>query len=474
MNGLGHIRDGKHRSLPADFELRCTPDYISPTFPSGLAATLWVLTNELLANEWRERGEIESRQLGQLRSLLRFARDRCPLYAERMRAARLDPESMSGLAELRRMPVLTRTDLQDNFDRIRASQLPPHTDVTGELATSGSIGAPVRLLSTNITTLMWEACNIRDMVWAGIDPRRSLAVIRRFPEQFQQARTDTGAHGDGWGGNLDKCFATGPSHVMDISQDLDTQLSFLLNARSDYLLSYPSNLDILRRAVAERGLNLPGLKVVTAVGEVLFEHVRRGIETTFNVPVWDLYTCVETGYIASQCPGGTGYHVHEENVLLEILDENNEPCEPGQPGKVVVTALANYASPIIRYDVGDYSTEVPEPCPCGRRLMRLKEIIGRQRGQVLLPDGRIKFTQHLSHVMAEMAGIRQFKVIQHERDRLEMLIVPMDDFSENHKQKIIEEFREYLGFPVEISFTLVPRIERAPGGKYLDFVCKAT
>ncbi len=468
------FQDGKHRSLPAHYELRGTSDYNFPVLPTSRATSIWVLANALLENEWRDRSEIEARQLGQLRSLLQLAARHSPFYASRIRACGLDPGAVRRIEELRRMPLLTRADLQDNFEQIRCRELPPSTRVRGELATSGSTGSPVHLLGTNITSLMWAALNVRDHVWAGINPHGSLVSIRHCSEEARQAHTEEGLRVDDWAGSFGGSFRTGPAHLMDIGQDVEAQLALLIRTDPDYLLSYPSNLETLGRMLVEGEVNLPRLKLVMAVGEVLPQHMRHSIEAAFGTRVWDLYSSVEAGYIASQCPGGNGYHVHEENVLLEILDEDNEPCEPGEPGKVVVTALMNYAFPIIRSDLADYAVAMSEPCRCGRGLMGLKEIVGRQRGQLRLPDGRVKYNAYLSVVLRDVGQVRQFQVIQHSRDRVEVFIVPMEGFGDKQKRKITEEFHTFFGSPIRVSFTLVPRIERTPGGKYLDFICKAT
>ena len=97
-----------------------------------------------------------------------------------------------------------------------------------------------------------------------------------------------------------------------------------------------------------------------------------------------MYSSQEVGYIALECPTGESYHVQAENVLVEVLDDQDRPCSPGDVGRVVVTALHNFATPLLRYDIGDYA-EVGAPCPCGRGLPALRRIMGRQRNMALLP-----------------------------------------------------------------------------------------
>ena len=468
------IRDRRCKSLPPEFQLRGATGYARPMFPRGIGAHIAVVADQLLQNEWRDRPEIERRQLEQVRALLCFAKRQSPFYARRIGKCGLNPWVMKSLVALRRLPLLTRRDLQDHFDDIKARQLPEGTHEAGVGTTAGSTAAPVRVLATNVSQLMWHACMARSEVWAGVDMRRCTAVIRHFDDGPSGIFTSHGLDIADWGGVTAEAFVTGPSHAMDIGQDLEAQLSFIVRVNPHYLLSYPTNLAALGRMLSERGVRLSRLQVVQTIGELLAADVRQVIETAFGAPVTDLYSCVEAGYVASDCPAGHGYHVHEESVLLEILDEQGGPCAPGQCGKVVLTALTNYASPIIRYDVGDYATLAAGPCPCGRNLLRLSEIVGRQRGQVLMPDGRLRYSGHLLKVIRQTEAVRQFQVVQHEAARFEVRIVPMEHFGAQHRRAITEHFHSFLGFPAEVSFTVLPGIERTRGGKYLDFICEAT
>ena len=44
---------------------------------------------------------------------------------------------------------------------------------------------------------------------------------------------------------------------------------------------------------------------------------------------------------------------------------------PGEIGRLVVTRLHHFATPLLRYDIGDYA-EVGDACPCGRGLPVLR------------------------------------------------------------------------------------------------------
>jgi phenylacetate-CoA ligase len=77
--------------------------------------------------------------------------------------------------------------------------------------------------------------------------------------------------------------------------------------------------------------------------------------------------------MALQCPDHPHYHVLAENCLLELLDAAGRPA---RAGRVVVTPLHNFATPLLRYDLGD-EAEFGPPCACGRALPVLTRISRR-------------------------------------------------------------------------------------------------
>ena len=100
-----------------------------------------------------------------------------------------------------------------------------------------------------------------------------------------------------------------------------------------------------------------------------------------------MYSSQEFGYIALQCPDAHTYHVQSEAVYVEILDGPGGPCRPGEVGRVVISTLHNYATPLLRYEMGDYA-ETGGDCVCGRTLPVLNRIVGRERNMWIMPNGQ--------------------------------------------------------------------------------------
>ena len=48
-----------------------------------------------------------------------------------------------------------------------------------------------------------------------------------------------------------------------------------------------------------------------------------------------------------------------ELLIVELLDENNQPVAPGKPGEVTITTLGVEGMPLLRYKTGDICIAAP-------------------------------------------------------------------------------------------------------------------
>ena len=133
-----------------------------------------------------------------------------------------------------------------------------------------------------------------------------------------------------WSPILEPLLETGPLYGMDIRQDPRRQIKWLQEVNPDYLLSHTSNLELLANMLLDEPRQFPKLIAIQAISETLTPEAQARIESAFHVPVKNLYSCAEAGYLASPCPAGDGLHVHAENVILELLDDADQPCAPAQ------------------------------------------------------------------------------------------------------------------------------------------------
>lgn len=130
------------------------------------------------------------------------------------------------------------------------------------------------------------------------------------------------------------------------------------------LVGYPTFLDQL--ALEQRAGRLAlDLVLVVSVSEWVEPAARERIEAAFGCPLRDSYAASEFLALGFGCRE-RWLHVNADWVVLEPVDEEFRPVEPGETSHTtLVTNLANRAQPVVRHDIGDRVTVRPEPCPCG-------------------------------------------------------------------------------------------------------------
>jgi phenylacetate-CoA ligase len=328
------------------------------------------------------------------------------------------------------------------------------------------------VVGTGLTQLFWNCSTLRDHLWHRRAPGATLAAIRSLAGDVGHA--PEGLAADDWGPSTRGIVKTGPSYTLNIHSTVDEQVDWLLRRDPDYLLTYPSNLLALVQHSQSNGWRLGRLQGARTFGELLEPHVRKACRSVWSVDVVDMYSSQEVGYIALECPESDEYHVQSENVLVEVLDEAGQPCQPGQVGRLVVTALHNFALPLLRYDIGDYA-EVGAPCACGRGLPVLKRIMGRQRNMAILPDGRRRWPAielAESDELADFPPIHQFQLIQRTTSAMEMLLVVLRPLTASDEDRLRGWITTALGHPFDVSFRYVDSIPRSPLGKFEDFRCE--
>ncbi|WP_292959365.1 phenylacetate--CoA ligase family protein, partial [Neptuniibacter sp. UBA6509] len=398
-------------------------------------------------------------QLKQAQSLLYVAQRSVPLYQDRI------PKISGALnrEQWEKIPVLSREELVGaKAQLINKKPLKGH-DQLNEITTSGSTGMPITAYGTQVTRAFWDAFTLREHLWHKRDFSGKLISIR--PEQGEPGKP---LKGSSWGGGAAAVFKTGPAGVLNSRTDISAQLEWLQAENPEYLLSLPSILSELALKCEEQQIELPNLKQIRSYGELLTQATRDICQRVWKVDITDVYSTQEVGYIAMQCPEQGNYHIQSEGLMVEILDEDDRPCNVGETGRVVVTTLLNFGAPLIRYAVGDYA-QLGEPCGCGRGMPVIQKIMGRQRNMMKTPDGRTHWPSFPASYW-NLDKIKQLQLVQKALDTLLIRLVVTAPLDENEEGKLKALFIERFEYPFICEFEYLDSISRTKGGKYEDFM----
>jgi phenylacetate-CoA ligase len=341
-------------------------------------------------------------------------------------------------------------------------QLPGGHAPSEMLRTSGSTGEPVELRRTQVNAMMWHALTMREMFWQKTPFAGRMSVIRATNPEYA-------AHDD-WGAPVSWLFHTGKMELIPITEPVDQQLARLARFNPAVLIVYPSVLGALAMLSERTGVTLPALELIWTVGEALPEQVRERAARVFEARVCDNYSSNEAGTIALQCPDAHAYHTMDEALIVEVLRDDGTPCAAGETGRVVVTDLQNFSTPLIRYAIGDYA-EVAAPCSCGRGLGTLRRVSGRTRNLIAMPDGTRNWPLVGFSKFREIAPVVQYQMVQEARDTIEVRLVVERDLTPDEVVSLRETIQSALGYPFELRFTFHDgALPRGANGKFEEFV----
>ena len=427
-------------------------------------STLETLLARLLETEKLAPEKLADLQGGQLAILARHHATHSPHFKARLKAAGLAPAQLNSVAALAKLKPISRKNVQDAGAAFFASAIPQSHMPLGSIKTSGSTGEPVSLKKTAINRLFWAAFTIRDHQWNKRDYRGALSAIRANLDKYVLTKD--------WGSPVSTLFPSGPGQGIPITTPIHEQAKLLEGFNPHVLLVYPGNLDALCAHWEKHGLPPTRLAHLKTIGETVSDALRARARNITGRTIEDNYSSQEAGPIAIQCPHSDLYHIMAEALIVEVLDESDNACPKGKPGRVVITDLHNMASPVIRYDIGDFA-ETGDNCTCGRHLPTLRRILGRRRNLLTLPDGGQHWPITGFHHFSEVVDVLQYQMIQHSLGEVELRVVTAAPLTLSQEDGLRQIARKALGHPFTIRITgSRERLELGGNGKFEEFISR--
>ncbi|MGQ9722184.1 MAG: phenylacetate--CoA ligase family protein [Candidatus Jordarchaeum sp.] len=159
------------------------------------------------------------------------------------------------------------------------------------------------------------------------------------------------------------------------------QVDFMKKAGTTIYAGTPTFLKRLGEEAVKMNINPKKdlkLRIGLCGAEPLPMPLRKDLEETFGIELFDAYGVAELGVMSRECEYHNGMHLNEELFLVEMIDPKTlEKVAPGEEGEIVATTLEREAMPLIRYRTGDASAMTEETCVCGRTEARILGIRGR-------------------------------------------------------------------------------------------------
>ena len=331
-------------------------------------------------------------------ALVRFAYENSRFYNQKYAGLQLSKEGLQTSREFLRLPPLTRAELRENFEGIKADNVP--MSICRKARTSGSTDAPITVLHDRRhpeTPIRW-----RILSWWGVQPWENQAFIYRYNRPLLR--------------RIQNHILWWPTRrIFLAAANLDTRklnkfIGDFNRIKPTFLQGYVDVVFEFALYLLDHNIKIHPPKMVWVTSAPLFEEQRKLMEKAFGAPVCDQYGNTEILLIAAECPEQNGLHIMQDTVYIEFVDENNQPVPPNTSGKILLTDLTNFVFPLIRYEIGDEGKYKETRCSCGRPLPLMENVRGRQAMIIETPSGLCIKGEH---IMAMFDGyMKAFKEIQ--------------------------------------------------------------
>jgi phenylacetate-CoA ligase len=388
--------------------------------------------------QWLPREHLEELQSRRLRALMRWAYATVPYYHRAFRENGIRPDDIRTARDLRRLPVLTKQDVQEHGAMLRSR----NAKALRPAATTGSTGIPLTVYQDALSVAAGRAVMLRAL--RAHQVRLTDRMLRVTHRKHRRG--------------LHEQLGILPVTSVSVHAPAHELARAAKKVKPNVIDAYPSVLEAMAK---HRHLLPRTVHHLFSTTEMLTPHARRNVQEAFGAPVIDLYGAAEFPRLAWECPDGNGYHLDSDYAVIECTDEG-----------MLVTGLYNCGMPLIRYAIGDLGIPGEGVCGCGRGLQVLERIEGRTDDALVMPDGS-RISPRQVNVLDGLTGIRQYRIVQTRKDRIVAEVVPSGAMDDVLEAMVVTRIRQGLGrHQVDVFVKQVDAIPRGAGGKIRTVVSR--
>ncbi|WP_371371751.1 phenylacetate--CoA ligase family protein [Sporomusa aerivorans] len=384
------------------------------------------------AAECIERPQMEELQLTRLRQVVARVYENVSFYREALDDSRVGLNHIRSLRDIRLLPFTTKDDIRNNYPYGLFST--PLKKIVRLHASSGTTGKP--------TVVGYTKKDIE--LWAEMVTRIAVAAGAREDDVAQVAfgyGLFTGAFGLHYG--LEKLGAT---IVPASTGNTERQIMLMQDFGTTILVSTPSYSLYLAETAHSMGIDTRSLNVRLGLfgAEGCSDGMRQVIERLWGISAVENYGMSELigPGVSGECECKAGLHINEDHFYPEIIDPvTGAPLPYGETGELVITTMTKEGFPLLRYRTRDITSLNPEPCQCGRTLVRMNKVQGRTDDMLKIRGVNI----FPSQIESVLVGIREigphYNIIVRRKGYLDDLEVKVELADES----LLEDFRKLEG-----------------------------
>jgi phenylacetate-CoA ligase len=321
---------------------------------------------------------IRAEQRRALGEVINFASEQSSFWQRRLGEAKALLDQDGSVDDvIRALPVTTRKDLQDNFERMKVRVRGSVREDFMTVSTSGSTGKSVQVEKYLPEQLKYSsAITLFDVNLHKLRGNWDTMGLTSREEEKEKTPASRPHSLIGWRGQK----STRSASLRTLGELLDEL------ERGKYGGIFGNANQV--RLMAQEQLRNPRklkIKLVESWVDAVDDEFRVLVKKAFGCRVIDRYSSEELGAIALQCPKHNHLHLISPYFYMEVVDEHGDPVEQGQMGRIQITSLNNRTFPLLRYQLGDLVIAGP---PCSKvNWPTIEKIVGRVRDYIDGPNG---------------------------------------------------------------------------------------
>lgn len=403
---------------------------------------------------WISKDKLDRIRVDLLKEQIKNISNNIPFYQAFFKRSNLLLSDFTTINDLRKLPIITKEDVRGEADKF----LNKHLDFRKFFRShsSGSTGQPFCSYFDRRSWIRKKyTSKLRARMACGMRLGEKVAIFESEP--------------------VDKCEVLNNKHFardfllkvmrFSIFEDFERTFVRLSEFKPQNFYGPPSYFFQLAQFVKKKNVSLSFLKRIYTSSEFLESPVKKVIKNVFQVDIFDVYGSTEFKEVAWECKYHQGYHLSEDEVICEILNEN-EPAAPGEVGDIVLTDLRNCAMPLIRYRIKDRGKFLDKNCPCGRTFSLMQPLAGRASEYIQLSNGE-KISPFLFTTSIEKTeGLAQYQLIQKTENDLMVNVILLEGTNKEVLLKIEKILNNITRGLMRISIQECQKILVEENGKF--------
>jgi len=397
--------------------------------------------------ELKSSQEIKQFQEDELKKLLYYLKDNSTYYQRVFKLQNIQISDINTLEDLQKIPVTTKEDLHrynDDFICIDSS------NIIDYVTTSGTTGNPV-----------FFGLSDKDLERLAYNEAISFACSKVTKNDTIQLMT-----------TIDRRFLAGLAYflgarklgagIIRVGAGIpELQWDSILKFKPSYLIAVPSFLLKLIEYAENNGItvNSSSVKGVICIGEPLKNQdfsdnvLSLKIKEKWDIELYSTYASTEMSTAFSECEFQQGGHHHPELIIVEILDDHNQPVMEGEEGELVITTLGVETVPLLRFKTGDVIKAHHQPCKCGRNTLRLGPVIGRKKHMIKY-KGTTIYPPAMYNLLNDFSAIENY-IIELDRNEVGLDNITIKVGTKASSEDLMQRLKDHIRAKLRVLPTIM-------------------